>query len=63
MFRHWLLTSTFYGTWLPGDRRGFVGRVRDARPDDLPTLVRLEHDLRARPTTRTCSVSSERRRN
>jgi hypothetical protein len=22
--RHWLLTSTTYGTWLPGDRRGFV---------------------------------------
>ena len=30
MDRFWLLTSTTYGTWLPGDRRGFVGRVRDA---------------------------------
>lgn len=29
MDRCWLLTSTTYGTWLPGDRRGFVGRVRD----------------------------------
>jgi REP element-mobilizing transposase RayT len=27
--RFWLLTSTTYGTWLPGDRRGFVSTVRD----------------------------------
>ncbi len=29
--RHWLLTWTTYGTWLPGDARGFVSqhRVRD----------------------------------
>jgi len=27
--RHWLLTSTTYGTWLPGDARGFVSTVRD----------------------------------
>jgi REP element-mobilizing transposase RayT len=25
--RHWLLTWTTYGTWLPGDRRGFVSRM------------------------------------
>ncbi len=30
MDRHWLLTWTCYGTWLPGDARGFVGNVRDA---------------------------------
>jgi REP element-mobilizing transposase RayT len=29
MDRYWLLTSTTYGTWLPGDRRGFVSNVRD----------------------------------
>lgn len=29
----WLLTWTTYGTWLPGDRRGFVGNVI-ARTDD-----------------------------
>jgi REP element-mobilizing transposase RayT len=45
MFRRWLLTSSFYGTWLPGDRRGFVGRVRDVRPEDPPTTVRIEHDI------------------
>jgi REP element-mobilizing transposase RayT len=26
--RYWLLTWTTYGTWLPGDERGFVGAVR-----------------------------------
>ncbi len=25
--RHWFLTWTTYGTWLPGDERGFVGSV------------------------------------
>ena len=29
MDRCWLLTSTTYGTWLPGDRRGFVSNVGD----------------------------------
>ena len=27
--RHWLLTWTFYGTWLPGALAGFVSKVRD----------------------------------
>ncbi len=30
MDRYWLLTWTTYGTWLPGDERGFIGRSRDA---------------------------------
>src|SRR5437899_1508042 len=29
MDRFWFLTSTTYGQWLPGDRRGFVSNVRD----------------------------------
>jgi len=29
--RHWLITWTTYGTWLPGDDRGFVSNV--ASPD------------------------------
>jgi REP element-mobilizing transposase RayT len=49
MFRHWLLTSSFYGTWLPGDRRGFVGRVRDVRPEDGPTSSRIEHNIPGTP--------------
>ena len=29
MDRYWLLTTTTYGTWLPGDDRGSVTRVRE----------------------------------
>ena len=47
--RHWLLSSTFYGTWLPGDERGFVGRVRDARPDDPASPFRFVHDMPGTP--------------
>ncbi len=42
----WLLTSTFYGQWLPGDPRGSVTNVLDRRPDDPDSAIRLEH---ARP--------------
>jgi hypothetical protein len=48
MDHFWLLTNTCYGTWLPGDRRGFVGRVWDHRPDDSPAAPRVTH---ARPGT------------
>src|SRR5262245_52118981 len=39
----WLLTSTFYGQWLPGDPRGSVANVRDRRPDDAICHVGREH--------------------
>ena len=29
MNRYWLITWTCYGTWLPGDARGFAGNIRD----------------------------------
>jgi hypothetical protein len=29
MDRFWLLTWTTYGTWMPGDERGFVTAVRE----------------------------------
>jgi REP element-mobilizing transposase RayT len=29
MDRFWLVTWTTYGTWLPGDQRGFVGPIQD----------------------------------
>lgn len=29
--RYWLLTWTTYGTWLPGDPRGFVSQVNDGK--------------------------------
>lgn len=39
--RHWLITSTTYGAWLPGDRRGFVSTVR---VDDGPRQRHNEFD-------------------
>jgi len=45
--RYWLLTSTTYGTWLPGDDRGFVSTVRDTRPEDhapAPPSGRVRHN-------------------
>ena len=32
--RYWLLTWTTYGTWLPGDDRGFVSPVRKSSLDN-----------------------------
>jgi len=49
MSRSWLLTSTFYGNWLPGDPRGFVTRVRDQRVEDDDCVVRFEHDVPGTP--------------
>ena len=49
MTRSWLLTSTFYGNWLPGDPRGSVTRVRERRPEDADCAVRLEHDRPGTP--------------
>lgn len=40
---HWLLTTTTYGTWLPGDNRGSVTSVRDYRPGDGAPATRIEH--------------------
>jgi REP element-mobilizing transposase RayT len=42
MDRHWLLTNTCYGAWLPGDERGFVGRVWEHRLLD-PAAPRVVH--------------------
>jgi hypothetical protein len=36
MDRYWFLTWTTYGSWLPGDARGFVSPVRDG---DGPEVV------------------------
>jgi REP element-mobilizing transposase RayT len=53
MNRYWLLTSTFYGNWLPGDPRGFVSRVRDIRPgdetDNSDCPPRHEHNIPGTP--------------
>ncbi|MGL4511582.1 MAG: hypothetical protein ACRCT8_00715 [Lacipirellulaceae bacterium] len=46
---YWLLTSTTYGTWLPGDTRGSVTSVRDVRPGEGPSPVRREHSVFGEP--------------
>ncbi|MFT3879341.1 MAG: hypothetical protein QM703_06740 [Gemmatales bacterium] len=49
---HWHFTSTTYGTWLPGDERGFVSTVNNYRPEDVEhnqTRTRLRHN---QPDTR-----------
>ena len=46
---HVLLTSTTYGTWLPGDTRGSVTSVRDYRATDPATPFRVEHDRPGEP--------------
>jgi len=58
MDRFWLLTWTTYGTWLPGDERGFVSEVNDGQGGrvihNIPGTPhdagwdRLEHDARTR---------------
>lgn len=40
----WLLTWTTYGTWLPGDNRGFVGYIRQRQPAD--SRQRLDNAVR-----------------
>ncbi len=47
--RHWLLTNTTFGTWLPGNKRGSVTSVRDRRKYDAVTLTRFEHDRPGEP--------------
>jgi REP element-mobilizing transposase RayT len=41
--RWWLITSTTYGSWLPGDRRGFVSTVTDEAGN------RVRHNLPGTP--------------
>jgi REP element-mobilizing transposase RayT len=43
MTRIWLLTWTTYGTWLPGDQRGFVTHVR------MPTGEQVIHNEHGTP--------------
>jgi REP element-mobilizing transposase RayT len=49
MHRHWLLSNTCYGNWLPGHLRGFVGRVWEHRPLDVLEAPRVTHDLPGTP--------------
>ena len=45
MDRYWLLTNTFYGNWLPGDRRGFVGHILEHRVGEDTSDRRIGHTV------------------
>jgi hypothetical protein len=47
--RVWLLTTTTYANWLPGDSRGSVASVRDRRDGESESTTREEHDLPGEP--------------
>ena len=55
----WLLSSTFYGQWLPGDPRGSVTNVRDRRDDDANPGMRTPFP--AMSLRKPCRVSSGQR--
>jgi REP element-mobilizing transposase RayT len=59
MDRYWLLTNTCYGNWLPGDRRGFVGRVWEHRPDDPEENLRVIHAVPGIPYDEDIGGSEE----
>jgi len=65
MDRYWLLTWTTYGSWLPGDERGFVGELRDTSwakllhnapgttyDSDVPLLERFAREALKGPVVR-----------
>lgn len=62
MDRYWLLTNTCYGTWLPGDERGFVGRVWEHRPDDPEEKPRVMHNISGTPCDEEIFGLAERSR-
>jgi len=53
--RHWLLTWTTYGTWLPGDERGFVSPVAQQRGKRVVHNVPGSHCDRDMPGLRKTS--------
>jgi hypothetical protein len=69
MDRYWLLTWTTYGTWLPGDERGFVSEVNDGQGGrvihNIPRTPydagwdRLEYDSRSRLTGQPIRLTKE----
>ena len=70
---HWLITSTTYGTWLPGDARGFVSTLIDAQGHrvrhnipgtpydaDMPPLESAARQALKCPPIRFCREQAER---
>lgn len=72
MTRRWLLTWTTYGTWLPGDARGFVSPVQDESgrqvihnvhgtpyDADMPRLRAYAQRIQKQPTVWLTSQQAE----
>ena len=56
--RFWLLTNTTYGTWLPGDERGWVQYHRGSQlPDPVKKL-----EASARMSEDACRLNDDERR-
>src|SRR5947208_16332563 len=68
----WLLTWTTYGTWLPGDVRGFVSGVRTETGEtqihnqpgtpvdaDIPSLYRHAHSIMKQPEVRLTAAQAQ----
>ena len=53
--RHWFLTWTTYGSWLPGDERGFVGTERVA--PHLRQINNQPHTQPSKPNTQLAQFS------
>jgi REP element-mobilizing transposase RayT len=49
--RYWLLTWTTYGTWLPGDERGFVGSVKVGDSRAIHNQPGTDYDRKLRGLT------------
>jgi REP element-mobilizing transposase RayT len=54
----YLLTWTTYGTWLPGDRRGWATRKRGIKPPDPAK----ESEAKSRMTEAACRLDERQRR-
>ena len=61
MDRYWLLTSTTYGNWLPGDPRGFVSTIHDdSRAKVIHNQPLTEYDREHSRIARVCSGEPQR---
>lgn len=60
MDRYWFSSNTFYGNRVPGDARGFVGRVWEHRPLEPEDERRVTHNGPGTPCDAGMGVSRPR---
>ena len=61
MDRYWLLTWTTYASWLPGDARGFVSKVREAGGPVIHNVVGTPYDANMLSLGRYAAKQARRR--